>query len=193
MKGAHRAGDVLDALFAEILEVDRKLVANLIAGGARDADAAGPGQCFEPRGDVDAVAEDVLALDDHVAHVDADAELEPALLGNARVAPGHGVLDLDRALHGIDDAGELGQEAIAHGLDDAPVTGRDHRLDQLAKMGLEGAERARFVGPHQPRVADHVGGQDRRQPARLVRLIHDTLRGQLPACKHYERRRAESM
>ena len=42
----------------------------------RDADPAGLGGRLDARGDVDAVAEQIPALDDHVAEIDADAELQ---------------------------------------------------------------------------------------------------------------------
>jgi hypothetical protein len=35
----------------------------------------------------------------------------------------------------------------------------DLRVDQLATMRLEAIERAFPVGPHQPRVARHIGGE----------------------------------
>ena len=54
----------------------------------RDGDAAGPGDAFEPRGDVDAVAEDVVVLDDDVAEIDADAEFDAPVLGDVVVAVG---------------------------------------------------------------------------------------------------------
>ena len=89
------------------------------------------------------------------------------------VASRHAALDLDRALHRVGDALELGQHPVAGGLDDAaPVLG-DRRVDQLEPVGLQARERARLVGLHQPAVADHVGRQNRRQPALDLRLCHD--------------------
>src|SRR5947209_15846520 len=45
---------------------------------AADIDAARFGKRFEPGRDVDAVAIDVVAVDDHIADVDADAEIQTA-------------------------------------------------------------------------------------------------------------------
>ena len=98
--GADRPGDVLDRLLAEIREGELEPGADLLAHRRGDADAAGLGQGLEARGDVDAVAEDVVALDDHVAEIDADAELDPARRRHVGVAPDHALLDLDRALDG---------------------------------------------------------------------------------------------
>ena len=79
--GVHRSRDVLDLLLAHVLEGEAQLVAHLVAHHAADADAAGLGQGFQPRGDVDAIAEDVVAVDDDVAEIDADAELDALSAG----------------------------------------------------------------------------------------------------------------
>src|SRR5216684_3758794 len=71
--------DVLDRLLAEVLVAQRKPVPKVLADGARDADAAGFGKALEARGDVDAIAVDLLTFLDYVAQVDADAEFHPAI------------------------------------------------------------------------------------------------------------------
>ena len=78
----HRPLDVLELLLAEILEGDIELARASDRARRRDADAAGLGQRFKPRGDVDAVAIDVAVLDDDVAEIDADAKHDaPVVLG----------------------------------------------------------------------------------------------------------------
>ena len=80
--------------FAAVLEADVDAIADAFVDDRGDADAAGLGQRLQPRGDVDAVAVDVVALDDHVAEIDADAQhdrrlaqaLHPAT-GSLSVAP----------------------------------------------------------------------------------------------------------
>ena len=64
--------------------IEIELVPDMLVNGLRDADCAGLGERLEPGGDVDAVAEDVVAVDDHVAEIDADAQFETAL-GRERV------------------------------------------------------------------------------------------------------------
>ena len=164
---AERAGDVLDGLLALVLERDVEAVADLdlVADRARHADAARLGQLLQARGDVDAIAEDVVVLEDHVAEVDADAELDPARRRHIRVAPRHPALDLDRTLHRVGDALKLDQEAVAGGLDDPAAVLGDRRVDQLEPVGPQARKRAGLVGLHQPAVADHVGGEDRGEPA----------------------------
>ncbi len=78
---AHRPVYVLDLSFAQVLERQVGAIAHLLVDVAGDTDAAGFCEAFEPRRDVDAVAENIVALDDNVAHVDADAELDPFILG----------------------------------------------------------------------------------------------------------------
>ena len=72
----HRPRDVLDALLAQIVERIRQLVADLVAHRPRNAHPAGLGERFQPRRDVDTVAEDVVVLGDDVAEVDANAKSE---------------------------------------------------------------------------------------------------------------------
>ena len=87
--------DVLQVLVAHVLEDEVELVADMVAHRAGHGDAAGPGDAFEPRGDIDPVAKDVVVLDDHVAKVDADAELDPAVLRHVGVAGSHLALDVE--------------------------------------------------------------------------------------------------
>ena len=129
----HRPGDVLDLLLAQILEDKGQPVAHVIMHRTGDEHPAGLGQGFDPRGDVDAVAIDVVVLDDHVAEIDADAQLDAVVRRDTGVALGHRLLHLDRAAHRIDDAGELDQQAVAGGLDDAAMVLGDFRIDELAR------------------------------------------------------------
>ena len=107
--GAHRPRNVLDLLFTHVLEGEGKLVAYLVAHHAADADTTRLRQGFEASGHVDAVAEDVVAIDDDVAEIDANAELDARIGRHVGVAFGHLALHVDGAAHGVDDAGELDQ------------------------------------------------------------------------------------
>src|SRR5262249_49859484 len=86
------------------------------------------------------------------------------------IAVDHRPLNLDGAAHCIDDARKLDQHAVASSLDDAPVMLGDFRIDQLATMRLQAVERAFLIRPHQPRVARHIGGQDRGKATRRGRV-----------------------
>ena len=84
--------------------------------------APGLGDTLESRGDVDAVAHQVaVALLDHIAEMDADAELDAPLRRKTSIALDHAVLHLDGAAHGIDHAAELNDAPIAGALHHATV------------------------------------------------------------------------
>ena len=61
---------------AERMVIEIELVPDLLVNGMGDANRAGLGESLEAGGDVDAIAEDVAAIDDHVAEIDTDPELE---------------------------------------------------------------------------------------------------------------------
>ena len=168
----HRPGDVLDRPFAQIFQHDLQLVAHRIAHGARDEDRARFGDALQPRRNVDPVSVDVVAFDDDVAQVDADAELDAAVFGRGAVAVGHAGLDRDGAAHGLDRAGEIHQQAVAGALDDASLVHGDARLDELAKMLLEPAKRAFLVVAHEPAITGDVSRQDRCELAFGVLVFH---------------------
>ncbi len=127
--------------------------------------AARVGQTLQPVGDVDAVAVDVVALDDHVAEIDADAELKPAIGRNVGIALGLGALDLDRAAQRIDHAVELDQQPVAHGLDQPAVMGGDLRLEHLVQVGLKARARPFLVGLAEAAIAGDIGDHHGGEPA----------------------------
>jgi hypothetical protein len=106
---------------------------------------------------------------DHVTEIDPDAKGDAFVVGCLGVAVDHRPLDLDGAPHRIDDARKLHQHAVARGLDDAAAMPADLWVDELAAMGLQAFERALFVCSHQPRIARHIGSEDRRQTTRFSR------------------------
>jgi hypothetical protein len=152
-------------------EADGELVLHVLEHRAGDEDAAGLGQRLQPRGDVDAVAVEVAALDHDVAEIDADAEPHLPARRQRGVALGQRALDLDRALHRLDDAGELGQHVVTGGVDDAAAVVLDALRDRRA-IAAQGRQRAGLVLPHQPAVAGDVGEEEGGQPA-LDRGVHD--------------------
>ena len=78
---------------------------------------------------VDAVAVDIVTLHDHVAEIDADAELELAIRRHARIALGLGALHLDRAAERVDHAVDLDEQPVAHGFDQSTMVRGDSRLE----------------------------------------------------------------
>ena len=71
---ADRPVDVLDRYLSAILEPDVDAIADAFVDDRGDADPAGLGERLQARGDIDAIAVDVVALHDHVAEIDADAQ-----------------------------------------------------------------------------------------------------------------------
>ena len=110
----------------------------------------GLGDTLQARGDIDAIAHQVaVALLDHIAKMDADAELDAPLGRQAGIALGHAVLHLDGAANGIDDASELNEDAIAGPLNDATMMQSDGRVDQIAAQRAQPRKRPLLVGSRQ--------------------------------------------
>jgi len=130
-----------------------------------DEHPAGIGERFDPGGDVDAVAVEVIALDDDIAEIDADAQLDAAVRADAGVAFGHRLLHRDGAAHRVDDAGKFHQQAVAGGLDDATAVFGNLRIEELAAQRFEAFVSALLIGAHQPRIAGDIGGKDRGEAA----------------------------
>src|SRR5690348_8891068 len=154
---ANRPVDILDINLAAVLEANVDPIANTFVDDRGDANAAGLGDRFKARGDVHAIAVNVIALDDHIAQIDANAENNLLLAFIPQFAR---PLDRKCAVDGIDYASELNDGAIANQLDDAALVGGDRRLKDRLPVLLQGSERARLVGRHQSGIADDVGRED---------------------------------
>src|SRR5258708_378888 len=150
-KHPHRPRDVLHLLLAQILEGEVELVTHLLVRRAAEANAAGLGQRFEPGCDIDPVAEDVALIEDYVAEIDANAELDVLPLRHRSIALGHAALNCDGATHRIDDALKLDEHAVAGGLDDAPAMLGDLGVSEFAADPLPCGHAAFLVPPPQPR------------------------------------------
>src|SRR5436190_511633 len=84
-----------------------------------------------------------------IADIDPDAELDAPINRNCGIALVHATLDLDRAAHRVDDAGEFDQCAVAGGLDDAAAMLGDLRIDQRDAVRFQIAQRAFVIVAHQ--------------------------------------------
>ena len=148
---------------AEVGDRQIKASLHLPVGVLGQADRAGLGDTFEPRGDVDAVAHQVaVAFLDHVAKMNADTKLDATLRGQAGVALGQAALHFDGAAHGIDDTAKLDEAPVAGPLDDAPAVRVDGGVDQVASQPPEPRQGAILVRPREPAVADNIRDQNRR-------------------------------
>src|SRR5277367_119075 len=105
-----------------------QLVAHLPVRILRKKDRPRRGDALQSRGDVDAVAHQVaVTLLDDVTEMNADAEVDAALLRQAGVALDHAVLHLDRAADGVHHAAKLNESAVAGAFDDAAMMDGDSR------------------------------------------------------------------
>ena len=141
--------DVLDADFAAVAESNVDPVADALIDDGGDADPAGLGERFQTRGDVDAIAVNIVALDDDVAQIDADAENDPRLVQGFVGQRTVGALHRQGTIHRIDHAAELDDGAVADQLYDAAVMGGDGGIEDYLPVMLERGQRTRLVGPHQ--------------------------------------------
>ena len=146
--GAYGLGDVLDLLRTKILEARGHLIPQAVVDAAGDRDPTRLRDLLHAGCDVDTIAVNVVVLDDHVAEVDSDTENDLLILGLAGIARGHPALNLDSALHGIEDTCELDEQAVPHQLDDAALVLGDLGLDELGAMGTKAGERAFLVEAH---------------------------------------------
>src|SRR5262249_34417468 len=78
----HWPGNVLDLLLAQSLEDEGQPISYVIVNGVGDEHPAGIGQRLDPGSDVDPVTIEVVALDDHVTEIDADAKFDAAVRPN---------------------------------------------------------------------------------------------------------------
>ena len=169
----HRLDDVFELGVTEIVDGQIKSRAHLPIGIFGKADRAGLGHALQPRGDVDAVAHQiVIGLLDHIAQMDADAKVYPALGRQTGVALKHAVLHLDRAAHSVDDAAELDEKSITHTFHHAAVVHRNSRVDQVTAERAKPRQRAILVRPRHAAETNDIRGQDRRQFSCLAHRVH---------------------
>ena len=137
-----------------------KLGPDLVAHRTRNTNSAGLGYRLQAGGDVDRIAEQVYPFDDHVADMNTDAEPHRFARRAALILLADNLLHSDGALHRINCAGEVGNDAVAGSVDDPPAMRRDQSVHDGA-VRLEPIQGADLVLPHQLAVARDVGREDR--------------------------------
>src|ERR1700736_4452283 len=144
-----RAVDILDAYVAAILETNVDPIADAFVDDRGDADPTGLGEGFQSRGDVDAIAINVLAFDNDIAKIDTDSQHDDRLRRALIRRRGAGALHRKRTIYSIDHAAELDDGAIADQLHDAAVVGGDRWVEDGLSVPLQSSQRARLIGRHQ--------------------------------------------
>ena len=154
---------------AEIADREIEPPLDLTIGVLGQTDRPRLGDALKPRGDIDAVAHQIaVAFLDYVAEMDADPKFDALVGRDLGVALDHRPLDFNGAVHRVDDAAELDDAAIAGALDDAAMVHGDSRIDQVASERPQPRQNPVLVGPGKPRIADHVGHQDRGELSSLA-------------------------
>ena len=97
----------------------------------------------------------------HLAKVDADAELHPALGRSVRVFCLESALNVDGAIHRLKPLANSAKTLSPAELTNLLVL-LDETVDDLAVRG-QGAERRLLILPDEAAVADHVGAEHRRK------------------------------
>ena len=149
-------------LLAEILRPQRQLAFDLLVDGGRYADAAGLGDRFQARRDIDRIAHQVVAAFHDVAEIDADAQDELVVRSGLVVGGPHRFLDFQGGADGFDRAREFRQEPVAGQLEDASAMMLHQRLGGR-HAGAEEAERVFLVARRHGAEADDVDVHDRGQ------------------------------
>ena len=90
------------------------------------------GQDLHTRSDVDAVAEEIVALDHNVADIDPYAEAKPLVCGYPFVASRGFLLNLDGCFNRLHGACKFGDDAVASATKDTPVMKDDQPVHGLA-------------------------------------------------------------
>ena len=96
----------------------------------RNADAARLRNAFKARRYVDFIAKDIVAINDNVANIDANTELDLLARRHFGISFRHRALNVDGATNRIDCTCKFYQRAVARSLDDAAAILRDLRIDE---------------------------------------------------------------
>jgi hypothetical protein len=126
----------------------------------RHADPTRLGKSLQARCNIDAISENVVAVDDDVTDIDANTELDPTILRDGIVALGHAPLDFYGAAHGINGTDKLDEDAITGAFDNPTVVLSNLEIDESVPMSLKRFVRAFLVNAHQPAVTSHVSCED---------------------------------
>ena len=99
---------------------------------------------------VDAIPQNVVAINNNISKIDADAVSNASILRNIVVTLGQFLLHPDGARHSIHDTRELDQESVAGRLDDAATMLRYLGVDDLVTVRLLARNGALFIQPDEP-------------------------------------------
>jgi hypothetical protein len=146
--------DILDTPFSEVLETKTRMPEQLLANGLGNTDPAWFRKSLEPRRNIYAVAVNVVFVDDDIAGIDPNAQLELLVVVGGRI--GQAMLDVDGAAHRFNGAVELHKEPVAFAADESTLISADRRFDQVFDTIAKAGMRTLLVDAHQAAVPDHI-------------------------------------
>jgi hypothetical protein len=149
---------------AEILEGESQLVFHMFVDASGYIDAATVCQGLQSRRNIDTVPEYLVAINHHVADVDANSKLHSMPLWQVKGPFAQITLYFNRGSYSLNGARKFGHYTVARAAKDSAAV----LSDQLRNCGETDAERdvrALLIDLHEGAVADNVGGQDRGQSA----------------------------
>jgi len=178
------AVNILDPSISRVFEKKTGMPTQLFADGRCDRYPTGFCQPFEPGSNIDAVAINVIFLNDNITRIDADAQLQLAVAGGIIVGS-QIALDIYGAIHRVDGAVELNEEAVALAADESTLVQRDswfdHGFDAIGKPDVC----ALLVDAHQTAIADDIGEKDRRKLPFEVNAYHSGHLGSPAQSRHF--------
>src|SRR6185437_5417478 len=130
---------------------------------ARDTDAARFSQPLQACRHVDTIAEDIAAVADNVADIDANTKSNIFLGGHRGIAFNHAALNVDGTADGVDNADKFHQHAVASRLYYSTSMFDDLGIDHLLAVGFERTKGAFLIFAHKPAVTGDISRYDRRK------------------------------
>jgi hypothetical protein len=127
----HRASNVLEGLFAQIVEGEVETPGYVLLNTSGHANASWLGKTLQPSRDIHPVTEDVVLLDNNVALVNADTEFDAIVARCTGISRIHPVLPLGRTTQCINHTGKFDQQAITGRFNDAAPMFGDLRVYNL--------------------------------------------------------------
>jgi hypothetical protein len=167
-----RAADILDLNAAPVAKAHLDPISDALVNDGGNTDSPGLGNGLQPGRDVDAIAIDVVAIDDDVAKIDPDPEHDRRTR-LAVVVCRHRALNFDSTADRVHNTAEFGKRAVSGQLHYTTVV-RDHgRVEHSFPVQFERRKRACFIRLHQARVVDRIRCKHGGQPS-IDALINHT-------------------
>ena len=157
--------DVLEPALPHVLKGNIDPAMDVFLHSAGNANPTRLRQRLQPSRHVYAIAPHIAAVDDDVADIDADSELDPPLLRHVGVASRNGALNLDGTAYRSYRARELHQQPITGDPDNSASVLRYLGRDKFAPVCLPLGERAFLVSTDKPTVASYIGRENGHEPA----------------------------